>query len=65
MYVIKVGDFYVCDVEVAFGGFIGGIKLSKEIMGNFSKDGAERIAKMIGGEVIDMGEVVTNDEESI
>lgn len=61
MYVIKVGEFYVKDVEVAFGGFTSEITLSKEIMRNFTKDGAERIAKMINGEVISMGDVVTND----
>ena len=61
MYVIKVGEFYVSDVEVVFGGFVSNITLSKEMMKNFTKEGAERIAKMINGEVIDMGDVVTND----
>ena len=61
MYVIKVGDFYVSDVDVAFGGFTSSITLSKELMKNFTKDGAERIAKMINGEVISMGDVVTNE----
>ena len=35
MYVIKVGEYYVKEVEVAFGGFINDIVLSKEIMKNF------------------------------
>lgn len=51
MYVVKVGDYYVKEVETAFGGFIGNIVLSKEVMRNFTIDGAERIAKLVGGEV--------------
>lgn len=61
MYVIKVGEFYVSGIDMAFGGFVEEIMLSKKIMRNFTKDGAERIAKMINGEVIDMGDVETND----
>lgn len=60
MYVIKVGNFYVKDVEVAFGGFTSEIVLSKEIMKNFTKEGAERVAQMINGEIISMGDVETN-----
>ena len=55
MYAIKVGMFFVSDVNVAFGGFIDTITLSKEKMRNFTKDGAERIAKMINGTVIAIG----------
>ena len=54
MFVIKVGNYYVKDVDVAFGGFTSDITLSKEIMKGFTKDGAERIAKMINGIVIEM-----------
>jgi len=61
MYVIKVGEFYVSGVDIAFGGFVEEITLSKKIMRNFNKEGAERIAKMINGEVIEMAEEVTND----
>ena len=61
MYVVKVGDFYIKNVDVAFGGFVESIELSKEIMRNFTLEGAERIAKMINGEVVSMGDVVTND----
>ncbi len=61
MFVIKVGDFYVKDVETTFGGFVPEITLSKEIMRNFTREGAERIAKMINGEVVSMGDVVTNE----
>ena len=61
MYVVKVGDFYIKNVDVAFGGFVESIELSKEIMRNFTLEGAERIAKMINGEVVSMGDVVTNE----
>lgn len=60
MFVIKVGNYYVKDVDVAFGGFTSDITLSKEIMKGFTKDGAERIAKMVNGKVIEMAEDVTN-----
>lgn len=60
MFVIKVGNYYVKDVDVAFGGFTSDITLSKEIMKGFTKDGAERIAKMVNGKVIEMAEEVTN-----
>ncbi|MBQ6546485.1 MAG: hypothetical protein IJL74_00610 [Bacilli bacterium] len=62
MYVIKVGNYYIKDVEVAFGGFTSEIVLSKEIMKGFTKEGAERIAKMVNGDVISMVDVETNDE---
>lgn len=61
MYVVKVGDFYIKNVEVAFGGFVESIELSKEIMRNFTEEGAERMAKMVNGEVVSMGDVVTNE----
>ena len=62
MYVVKVGDYYVRSVDANFGGFIGSILLSKEIMRNFTKAGAEHIAKMINGEVVEIPEEVTNYE---
>lgn len=61
MYVIKVGEFYVSDVNVVFGGFIESIELSKKLMRNFTKEGAERIAKTINGTVVSMADVITND----
>lgn len=61
MYVVKVGEFYIKSVEVAFGGAVGDIVLSKEIQRTFTKEGAERMAKLVGGTVIEMAEVVTND----
>ena len=61
MYVVKVGEYYIKDVEASFGGFINEITLSKEIMRNFTLEGAERIANMVNGEVISMGDVSTNE----
>lgn len=61
MYVIKVGEYYVKEVDVAFGGFINDIVLSKEIMKNFKLEGAKRIAELINGEIIEIPEEVTND----
>lgn len=61
MYVVKVGDFYVGSIDADFGGFIRVIQLSKEIMRNFTKKGAERIAKMVNGEIIEMANVETED----
>jgi len=61
MFVVKVGKYYVKDLEVAFGGYLGEIILSKEMQRGFTKEGAERIAKLVNGEVIEMAEVVTND----
>ena len=62
MYVVKVGNYYVKNVETAFGGFIGNIVLSKEMSKGFTKDGAERIAKMINGIVVEMTEEVNINE---
>lgn len=61
MYVVKVGEFYVKDVEVTFGGYTAEITLSKELMKSFTQESAERIAKKVNGEVISMGDVVTNE----
>lgn len=61
MYVIKVGEYYVKQVDVAFGGFINDIVLSKEIMKNFKLEGAKRVAELINGEIIEIPEEVTND----
>lgn len=62
MYVVKVGEYYVNKVETVFGGFIHNIVLSKEVMLNLSKAGAERIAKMVNGTVVEMAEEVTINE---
>lgn len=61
MYVIKVGEYYVKEVDVALGSFINDIVLSKEIMKNFKLEGAKRIAELINGEIIEIPEEVTND----
>lgn len=60
-YTVKVGSYYVKSVQVAFGGYIGEIKLSKEVMGHYTKDGAKRIADMLNGEVVEVVREVTND----
>lgn len=60
-YTVKVGSYYVKSVQVAFGGYIGEIKLSKEVMGHYTKEGANRIAKMLNGEVVEVVREVTNE----
>lgn len=63
MYIVKVGNLYVKSVDIEFGGFIKEILLSKEVMRNFTEEGAERIAKLINGEVIQMADLETFTEE--
>ena len=58
MYVIKVGEYYVKKVETEFGGFIGNIVLSKEATTPYSLEGAERIAKLLNGEVKEFNTVI-------
>lgn len=60
MYVIKVGKYYVKDVDIC-NGFIGGIKLSKEIMRGF-KDWktANVIAESVNGLIIKTDDEVSN-----
>jgi len=62
IFVIKVGEYYVRGVDM-FGGNIGEIVLSKEIMRNFTKNTAEIIAKRINGEVVEIADQVTMDDE--
>lgn len=58
MYVVKVGDFYIQKVDVAFGGYVGTVALSKEKMREFAtKSTAERIAKLTGGKVLEIENV--------
>lgn len=67
MYVVKVGDFYVRDVEGSINKlnnqiyYISEIILSKELMKSWDKDIAEQLAKSVNGEVICMTEEVTNE----
>lgn len=67
MYVVKVGDFYVRGVEGSINKlnnqiyYISEIILSKELMKSWDKDIAEQLAKSVNGEVICMGEEVTNE----
>ena len=60
MYVVKVGEFYVRDVEI-YGQIVSEVELSKEIMRNFSLKWANVIAKQLNGEVIEINEEVTNE----
>lgn len=59
MYVVKVGEYYVKSVDEMFN-----IGLSKEMMRNFKKETAKKIAKKINGEVIEIADVETCDIES-
>ena len=68
MYVIKVGDFYIKEVEGSINKltnqiyYVSEIILSKELMKNWDNwDIAEQLAKSINGEVICVNEEVTND----
>jgi len=61
MYVVKLGEYYIKDFEVAFGGYLGEIVLSREIQRNFTKEGAERIAQKVNGVVVEIGDVTTNE----
>lgn len=60
MYVVKVGEYYVRKIKV-FCGTFGDIELSKEIMGGFTEDIAEKIAKKVNGEILEITAEVTND----
>ena len=59
MYVVKVGEFYVSDVEI-YGQVVTNVELSKETMRGFSLNWANVISKALKGEVIEMGG--TNEE---
>jgi hypothetical protein len=60
MYVVKVGEYYVKKIKV-FCGTFGDIELSKEIMGAFTEELAEKLAKKTNGEVIEISAEVTNE----
>lgn len=67
MYVVKVGDYYIRDVEGSINKlnnqiyYISEIIMSKELMKNWNKDIAKQLAKSVNGEVICMAEEVTNE----
>lgn len=67
MYVVKVGDYYVRDVEGSINKlnnqiyYINEIIISKELMKSWDKNIAEQLAKSVNGEVICMTEEVTNE----
>lgn len=66
MYVVKVGDYYIRDVEGTINKitnqiyYIKEIIISKELMKSWDKNIAEQLAKSVNGEVICMCEEVTN-----
>lgn len=66
MYVVKVGDYYIRDVEGTINKlnnqiyYIKEIIISKELMKSWDKNIAEQLAKSVNGEVICMSEEVTN-----
>lgn len=63
MYAVKIGNFYVKNVEyIKDGGFIyiNEIILSKEAIRSFKKERAESLAKEINGEIIKVGEELWN-----
>ncbi len=62
MYVVKVGEYYVRAVDI-YAGVIEEIVLSKELMRNFSKNTAEVVAKKVNGEVVEIADQVTMDDE--
>ena len=67
MYVVKVGDYYIRDVEGTINKltnqiyYIKEIIMSKELMKSWDKNIAEQLAKSVNGEVICMTEEVTNE----
>lgn len=67
MYVVKVGDYYIRDVEGTINKlnnqiyYIKEIIISKELMKSWDKNIAEQLAKSVNGEVICMSEEVTNE----
>ena len=63
MYIVKVGEYYVRDVDI-YCGNVGEITLSQEIMRQFkNKPLAEIVAKKVNGKLIEMADEVTIDEE--
>lgn len=67
MYVVKVGDYYIRDVEGSINKlnnqiyYISEIIMSKELMKSWNKDIAKQLAKSVNSEVICMAEEVTNE----
>lgn len=59
MYVVKVGDYYIKNIDY----LCRDITISKELMRSFDKNMAERLAKSVNGEVIQMDNQVTMCEE--
>ena len=60
-YVVKVGDYYVQSTSI--DRLTSNIMLSKELMRSYDKNIAEKLPKMLNGEVIKMDNQVTMCEE--
>lgn len=61
MYVVQVGEYYVRSYKIESLDIC--ILLSKELMRGFSKVDAEKIAKSLNGEVIEIQDQVTMWED--
>lgn len=61
MFVVKVGEYYVRGYEVK--SLDKCVLLSKEFKRTFSKEQAENLAKKVNGEVVEMADQVTMNEE--
>lgn len=64
MFVVKVGNYYIRDVDYIKSGnafYVREIIISKELMRSFDKETAEALANEIKGEAVEMNEEVTNE----
>ena len=59
MYVVKVGEYYVRKYTIESLDVC--ILLSKELMRGFDKEEAEKLAKKLNGEAVEVTEEVSND----
>lgn len=62
MYVVKVGEYYVRGYEIKTLDIC--LLLSKELMRTFTKEQAQALAKKINGEVVEIAEQVTINEDT-
>lgn len=58
MYVVKVGEYYVRKYTIESLDVC--ILLSKELMRGFDKEEAEKLAKKLNGEAVEVTEEVSN-----
>lgn len=64
MYVVKVGDFYVGNVEI-YGNVVTSVELSKELMRSFTEKWGKVVASALCGDLIEITEGVTNEESQM